>query len=110
MSATRSIRNDPELLRTMMADMEGADPLFQPTSFWQHHEARTVAWLLRGDLNRFRESGGGLSGAFGGLHYASPPYPPERMRALGAQEGRLGVRVAPACSARWPAAPISPSC
>ncbi|OGL15622.1 MAG: hypothetical protein A3K12_13465 [Candidatus Rokubacteria bacterium RIFCSPLOWO2_12_FULL_71_19] len=85
--------NDVPLLERMLADMGAADPLFRPTSFWEHHEPRTVAWLREHDINRFREAGHGLSAAFGAQHYVSLPWGPERLRRLEGLDRSLLVRL-----------------
>ena len=86
------IHNDPALLGRMMSDMAAADPLFKPTSFWQHHESSTVDWLTRRDLNYFRDGQRGLGAAFGALHFATPPWRPEVMKRMEAQAGSAPVR------------------
>lgn len=59
------VEDDPELLRTMMADLDQATALFRPTNYWAVYEQRFVPELLTRGLHDFRRRRGSVVARFG---------------------------------------------
>ena len=73
MRQTQDIEDDPDLLDLMMADLQRADAIFQPTRYWQHYQHRTLRALRRDGLKGIR---GRADAAFS---------------SFGCYEGKLGI-------------------
>ena len=54
MAPNQDIANDPDLLDLMMADLQQADAIFQPTQYWQHYQNLTLRALHRDGLTGLR--------------------------------------------------------
>ena len=48
------MKNEKELLLEMLEDMRKAPEVYRPSRYWKGYVARNTAWLLRHDINNFR--------------------------------------------------------
>jgi len=65
MTKPSDIADNPALLELMMADLNAADAVFQPTRYWQAYQARTVDALRRQGLSDLRARRDPVFSSFG---------------------------------------------
>ncbi|MDA0341396.1 MAG: putative sugar O-methyltransferase [Proteobacteria bacterium] len=65
MTEPSDIADDPGLLDLMMADLNAAEAVFQPTRYWQAYQARTVEALRRQGLSGLRARRDPVFSSFG---------------------------------------------
>ncbi|MEQ8332099.1 putative sugar O-methyltransferase [Nisaea sp.] len=67
------IPDDPDLLNLMMADLQAAEPIFQPTKYWRDYQDATLLYLKINGLESIRGRRDGAVTSFG--CYESPLHP-----------------------------------
>lgn len=67
MTGVKQVSDDPQLLRTMMNDMKGADELYRPTNYWEHYQQFFLPELEARGLTDFRRRHNSILNSFGAV-------------------------------------------
>jgi len=70
MAGVKQVNNDPQLLKTMMNDLSGADDLYRPTNYWEHYQQFFLPELESRGLEDFRRRRNSILNSFGAVDLA----------------------------------------